>query len=61
MYGLHSGDLRDDVMTCLLFWFEVSHHLSCGHADSLGGELASTHVEEVFQAGTEEVDDQNIM
>ena len=47
--GLHSGDLRNDVERRLLFWiWSVSHHLPCGHADGLGGELASTHVEEVF-------------
>lgn len=38
-----------------------SHHLPCGHADGLGGELASTHVEKIFQAGAEKVDDQNVV
>lgn len=45
----------------IVLGWAVSHHLPCGHADGLGGELASTHVEEVFQAGSEEVDDQNIV
>lgn len=39
----------------------VSHHLPCCHADCLGGELAVAHIEEVFQAGAEEVDDEDIV
>ena len=47
-------------MLIVLEW-SGSHHLPRGHADGLCGEFTATHVEEVFQARTEEVDDQNVV
>lgn len=37
------------------------YHLLGGHAYSLDGELASTHIEEIFQVGTEKVNDQDVV
>ena len=38
-----------------------TYHLPCRHAYSLDGELAATHVEEVLEIRTEEVDDEDIV
>ena len=40
---------------------EKANHLLCGHTNGLDAELASTEVEEVFEVGTQEVDDKNVM
>lgn len=31
------------------------------HDDGLGGELATTHVKEIFEGGAEEVDDEDVV
>ena len=38
-----------------------ANHLPCGHTNSLDTKLAVAEVEEVFQVGTQEIDDENIM
>jgi hypothetical protein len=37
------------------------HHLSCSHADGLYRELLPVHVKKIFETGSEEVDDQDIV
>lgn len=39
----------------------LTYHLLCNHDDCLYGESAVTVVEEVFQTGSEQVDDENIV
>ena len=38
-----------------------THHLLRGHADRLDAELAAAHVEEVFEVGPEQVNDEDIV
>ena len=38
-----------------------THHLPRCHANSLYRELPPTHVEQVFEAGTQQVDDEDVV
>ena len=38
-----------------------THHLPRGHAHRLDRELAAAHVEEVLEAGSEEIDDEDVV
>ena len=38
-----------------------THHLLSGHAHRLDRELAAAHVEEVLEAGPEEIDDEDVV
>lgn len=40
---------------------KMSHHLLGSHDDSLDAELATAHVEEVLERGTEEIDDEYVV
>jgi hypothetical protein len=35
--------------------------LPCGHANGFDGKLAAAHIEKVFEIGSQEVDDEDIM
>jgi hypothetical protein len=67
--SLRSGTTNEEVVGFDITVYEIflvdglhsGDHLPCGHADGFAGELASTQIEEVLQAGTEEVDDQNVV
>jgi hypothetical protein len=37
------------------------HHLSCSHADGLYRELPPAHIEKIFETGSKEVDDQDVV
>ena len=39
----------------------VTHHLPCSHAHRLDREFAPTHVEQVLEAGPQQVDDQDVV
>lgn len=38
-----------------------TYHLPCRHAYSLDGELAATHIEQVLQTRSEEIDDEDVV
>jgi hypothetical protein len=40
---------------------EGTYHLSCCHAHRLDREFAPAHVEQVFQAGSKQVDDEDVV
>lgn len=39
----------------------MAYHLLRHHHDGLRGELSTAVIEEIFQAGSEEIDDENIV
>ncbi len=38
-----------------------THHLTSGHTDSLNRKLATAHIKQILQTGTEKVDHENVM
>ena len=61
MDGLDASDLEYGLVS---FWklARISeYHLLCSHADSLDGELAPTHVEQVLQARPQKIDDEDVV
>lgn len=40
---------------------ERAHHLSCGHAHSFDRKLPSTHIEQILETWSEEVNDKDIV
>lgn len=63
MNGLHSGDLRgracegEEKGVRRMY----TYHLLCSHAHGFHSKLAPTHVEQVFEVGTEEIDNEDIV
>ena len=39
----------------------MTHHLPCSHAHRLDREFAPTHIEQVLETGSQQVNDQNIV